>query len=294
MPVITIDDISFEIKTPKFNFDFLHDYGKVFTVFDKNDSGNISFGVDNNGKKFFIKVGGVQTLYMDENHKIESVISSLIYAADIYKTLRHQSLINLIDNKEIQNGYILVFDWINGECMNEHWTYDKIPKYTHEKSAFYRYIRLEQKYLIKSINEIFEFHQFIASKNYVAIDFYDGSVMYDFVSNKTTICDIDFYSKSPYINNMGRLWGSSMFMSPEEFTKGSIIDEITNVYTIGATAFVFLGGEKDRSFSKWRAGKNLYEVALKAVEPDRKDRYKSINDFIQDWNEALILDGAII
>ena len=294
MAVITIDDISFEIKKQGFNFDFLHDYGKVFAVFDKNDSGNISFGVENNEKKYFIKVGGVQTLNVNENHKIETVIAILIHAADIYKTLRHSSLVNLVDNKEIQNGYILVFDWFNGECMNEHWTYDKYSKYTHEKSAFYRYIRLDQKFLLKSINKIFEFHKFIALKNYVAIDFYDGSIMYDFNSNETIICDIDFYTKGPYINNMGRLWGSSRFMSPEEFIKGDIIDEITNVYTMGATAFVFLGGEKDRSYSKWRAGKNLYDVALKAVEPDRKKRYKTINEFIHNWNEALIMDKIII
>jgi serine/threonine-protein kinase len=124
----------------------------------------------------------------------------------------------------------------------------------------------------------------------VAIDFYDGSVMYDFNTGKTIICDIDCYEKSPYINNMGRLWGSSRFMSPEEYILGEKIDEITNIYTMGATAFVFLGGEKDRNHNKWRMGKNLYEVALRAVQDDRTKRYKTIDEFINNWNEALILD----
>lgn len=57
----------------------------------------------------------------------------------------------------------------------------------------------------------------LAAKGYVTIDFYDGSIMYDFEYARTVICDIDFYVKSPYINNMGRLWGSSRFMSLEEF-----------------------------------------------------------------------------
>ena len=287
MAVIAIDNVSFEIKADKFDFNFLHDYGKVFTVFDKNDSGNISFGVINSEKRYFIKIAGVETLYKNEDLKTETVIANLIHAADIYKALRHPSLINLIYDGKIKNGYILVFDWIDGECMNEHWTYDKYPKYTHEKPAFYRYIRMDQGNLLQSINVIFEFHKFIALNNYVAIDFYDGSVMYDFKTNKTIICDIDFYAKSPYINDMGRLWGSSRFMSPEEFKKGELIDEITNIYTMGATAFVFLGGENDRSFNKWRAGKNLYDVALKAVEPDRNNRYQTISEFIHNWNEAL-------
>jgi len=290
MALINIDEVSFELKNSAFNFDFLHDYGKVFAVFDKNDSGNISFGVKNNKNRYFIKVAGAETKNKNDNNKTKDVIENLIHAADVYKTLKHPSLINLVDNKEIPNGYILVFDWIDGECMNEHWTYDKYPKYTHEKSAFFRYIRLEKPKLLQSLNEIFEFHRFVALKNHVAIDFYDGSVMYNFNTGKTTICDIDFYGKSPYVNNMGQLWGSSRFMSPEEYKKGEIIDETTNVYTMGATAFVFLGGEKDRSFNKWRMGKNLYDAALKAVQDDRTKRYKTIDEFITNWNEALKLD----
>lgn len=42
---------------------------------------------------------------------------------------------------------------------------------------------------------------------------------------------------------MGRLWGSSRFMSPEEIELGAKIDERTNVFNIGAIAFGLLGGE---------------------------------------------------
>lgn len=147
MALINIDDVSFELKDSSFNFDFLQDYGKVFTVFDKNDSGNISFGVENNKNRYFIKVAGTKTVNKHENQKTEDTIKNLIHAADVHKTLKHPSLINLVENKKIPNGYILVFDWVDGECMNEHWTYDKYPKYTHEKSAFFRYIRLEQEKL---------------------------------------------------------------------------------------------------------------------------------------------------
>lgn len=36
--------------------------------------------------------------------------------------------------------------------------------------------------------------------------------MYDFDANTTTICNIDFYSKSPFKNEMGRMRGSSRFL----------------------------------------------------------------------------------
>ena len=42
----------------------------------------------------------------------------------------------------------------------------------------------------------------------------------------------------PFRNFMGRMWGSSSLMSPEEFVKDAILDEITNVFNMGAVAFL--------------------------------------------------------
>ncbi|MDD4296697.1 MAG: hypothetical protein PHC69_07030 [Ruminiclostridium sp.] len=109
--------------------------------------------------------------------------------------------------------------------------------------------------------------------------------MYDFNVKKTVICDIDFYSKIPYTNNMGRMWGSSRFMSPEEFELGATIDEVTNVYLMGATAFA-LFGDYIRAPEKWQLGEGLYKVALKAVSNERNQRQQSIRQFIEEWKKA--------
>ncbi|GGF84535.1 hypothetical protein GCM10010913_02480 [Paenibacillus aceti] len=71
----------------------------------------------------------------------------------------------------------------------------------------------------------------------MAVDFYDESILYDFTNHETRICDIDYYQKKPFRNNMGRLWGSSRFMSPEEFKLGADIDSRTNVYNMGAIIY---------------------------------------------------------
>ncbi len=86
---------------------------------------------------------------------------------------------------------------------------------------------------------------------------------------------------------MGRMWGSSRFMSPEEFVRGAVIDERTNVYAMGAAAFVLLGGEKDRSLAKWEASEPLYEVAVKAVEDDRKERFPTVAVFLEAWSDRI-------
>ena len=125
-------------------------------------------------------------------------------------------------------------------------------------------------------------------QGYVAIDFYDGCIMYDFDNSRTVICDVELYSKSPYKNHMGRMYGSSRFMSPEEFQLGEIIDEITNVFTMGATAFELFGGTRDRSYEKWALSKELYDVAKQAVSDERNSRQQSIEQFITEWKAAII------
>lgn len=111
--------------------------------------------------------------------------------------------------------------------------------------------------------------------------------MYDFSTNTTKICDIDLYQKRPFVNKMGRLWGASRFMSPEEYILDADIDEVTNVFNLGAMAFSLVGGELDRSFSMWEAGLDLYKVAIKAVDPNRDRRYSSLVEFYNAWNSAI-------
>ena len=130
------------------------------------------------------------------------------------------------------------------------------------------------------------FFEYVASQNYVAIDFYDGSIMYDFKNGKTTICDIDLFRKQPCINDMGRMWGSSRFQSPEEYQLGAVIDEITNVYTLGATAFA-LFGEYNRTRAKWQLSDKLFEIATRAVSDDRINRQQSIRQLTEEWEAAL-------
>ena len=47
-----------------------------------------------------------------------------------------------------------------------------------------------------------------------------------------------------------------------------------------------LGGELDRSISKWNAGKELYEVAMRAVKIDRIERYSTVEEFFLAWELA--------
>ncbi|MFC5466074.1 protein kinase domain-containing protein [Lederbergia graminis] len=281
---IKLDRITFQLKE-KHDFEWLESMGTVFTAFDKQDSGNISFGIEKDGVRKFVKYAGAKTT--EYKGKPEDAISRLKESIPVYEDLQHKHLVNLREHFATDNGYAVVFDWFDGQCLHPHWSFPPPHKYTHPDSPFFRFKNLPIEQRLKSYKTILEFHVHVEKKNYVAVDFYDGSILYDFKNNVTKICDIDFYQIKPFINTMGRLWGSSRFMSPEEFQQGAEIDEKTNVFNMGAIAFGLFGGELDRSYEKWDAGPELYDIAMKAIQPNKKDRFNSVKELFQSWEAAL-------
>lgn len=265
-----INDVPCKLKEP-FDFSFLQKYGEVFKIYDDQDSGNIGFGTKKDGKRYFIKFAGAPSERASISQ--DEAVKNLKKTEAIYRDLQHPSLIKLIDTEDIGGGFAMVFEWTDGVCMGRMYPLSR-----------QKFMSMPMDTKIKVFEDILEIHKFISEQGYVAIDFYDGSIMYDFEKEETVICDIDFYSKLPYINEMGRLWGSSSFMSPEESIKGSTIDEVTNVYTLGATAFA-LFANYNRDKENWLLSPQLYDVAIKAVNNDRNYRQKSINELIQEWNK---------
>ncbi len=268
-----IDAIEFKMKE-EFDFGFLCEYGRIFKVFDDQDSGNICFGTEKGGRRYFIKFAGAKTAEYDGEPC--DAVSRLKATVPIYENLRHKNLIEYMDSKEIGNGFAMIFKWEDGECMGR--MYPELHR---------RFMSLSNDTKLKVFADILDFMKYISEQNFVAIDFYDGSIMYDFETQKTIICDIDFFRKSPVVNDMGRMWGSSVFMSLEEFEKGAVLDEITNVYTLGAMAFA-LFGNYERNFENWSLNKDSYNVAVKATSDNRNNRYQSVEELIDEWNKYCI------
>lgn len=279
-----INQIKFKLRE-NHDFSWLDYYDEVFEVFDQQTSGNICFGVTKDNNRYFIKYAGASTLNFTGN--ISDAVKFLKKSVQIYKDIRHPNLVRLIDYTEIGAGYMLIYEWSEGESLHSHMKYSKEEKYTNPESPNYRFNRLSLDKKMQCLKTIFDLHLEIANKGYIAVDFYDGSLMYDFVNNKLMICDIDMYQKGSFVNIMGRMWGSSRLMAPEEFQKGEIIDEVTNIYLLGAMAFEILGNSRNKVYSEWNTSKELYEIARKAVDPNRENRFQSIKEFHVAWNKAI-------
>lgn len=264
-----MDGISFYLKKP-FDLSFLRQYGRVFKVFDDQDSGNLCFGVEGAYGKLFIKLAGAPTVRSCVSS--ETATRTLRSTVPIYRDLTHPNLIELLDTFELPGIFAMIFRWTDAVCMGRQYP---------ESHAQFMALPICDK--LRVFADVCSFLAHTAHSGYTAIDFYDGSILYDSALKKTMVCDIDFFRKQPCTNDMGRMWGSARFMSPEEYELGAALDEITNVYTLGAVAFS-LFTDSDQSRAAWPLDDHRYAVARKAVSQSRAARHASILEFIQDWD----------
>ncbi len=274
-----IDGVPYKLKAP-FDFSFISKYGRVFKVFDDQDSGNICFGVENEDRKKFVKFAGAPTEQYNGTPK--DAIERLKDCLPAYSDLAHPNLIRFIMSEEVGGGLAAIFDWVDAECMGRMYPLSR-----------QKFMQMSVETKMQVYEDVMAFHAHVAECGYVAIDFYDASIMYDFENKRTIICDIDFYVKKPYKNTMGRMWGSSSFMSPEEFMQGAYIDEVTNVYTMGATAFA-LFADYSRAQEAWTLNNDLYEIVNRAISNEKGNRQQSVKQLMEEWNRKLYNYSRII
>ena len=298
MVINKIDSIEFRLKELH-DFTWLKKYGTAFWVVDETGSGCICIGMDDGDKKYFCKIAGVNTIEAEVSP--QESIEILKEAVHLYYDLSHPNLVKVIEAYDYNQFYVVVFEWTNGECLFDHWNFEKYQNDTTIKSPKERFIELSIDKKLRSTEVLFSFLQNVNEKGYVAVDFYDGSLMYDFELDEMHICDIDFFKKALVINDMGTDWfGTKRLKAPEEYIEGSVIDEQTNIFTLGALIFEFFGSFTNEeigqrycnnqflpcSFSKWQLNEESYDVAKKAVSHDRNERYLTIEEFLKDWRKA--------
>jgi serine/threonine-protein kinase len=252
--------------------------GRVFAVFDERtqDSGNISYGVEAATGRFFIKTAGSPSAtapvlsYSARVELLRNVIS-------IHERVRHDALVPLRNAIESPVGPLLVFDWIDGELLGT--TRERRSDPT---TAYVRFRRLPVVEVLAALDGIIDLHRAFAESGYVAVDFYDGSLLYDFAASRIHVIDVDSYHRGTFVNRMGRMFGSTRFMAPEEFELGAEIDGRTTVFTLGRAIFELL---TDPLTAEFRGAPAIREVAEHASSLSPSDRYSSVSEFADAWRQ---------
>jgi serine/threonine-protein kinase len=121
----------------------------------------------------------------------------------------------------------------------------------------------------------------LEQRGWIASDFYDGSMIYDFARRRMSVVDLDSYRDAPFTNDMGRMFGSTRFMAPEEFALGARIDERTTVFTMGRTVaqFLSLGTE------------TVTRLIARACDPDPGGRFQTMPEFYDAWSAVVAAPG---
>lgn len=179
----------------------------------------------------------------------EESILALKEAIKVYENIQHSHLIQLVRHYAMDDLYIAIFKWVDGECLFDHWNFEKyeqnptlLPPAQH-----FRQIPLSTRIQLSHI--LFSFLTTVSDKGY-----------------------------------------------------GAVIDERTNVYTLGALLLDSFFGNYTKaeiekryqehaftpcSIENCELNARCYEVIKKAVEKEREKRYSSIQEFYEEWKKAL-------
>jgi serine/threonine-protein kinase len=140
--------------------------------------------------------------------------------------------------------------------------------------------------ILDALDTIYDAHLALADHGFIAVDFYDGCILYDFDRSRTYLCDLDEYRAGPFLLQADRLFGSSRFMAPEEWQRGAWIDQVTNVFTLGRTAIILLG-DGSGSMASWKGSEAMKNVVTRATASDHAERHRSVRKFVEAWRSAV-------
>ena len=261
--------------------EFLATAGRIFAVFgeETQDSGNVSYGVEVGERRLFVKTAGDPSdgrWFLTHSQRV----ALLRNAVELYRQYGQLPMAPLRAVIESPHGPVLVHDWAEGELLR-----GGAAIRNDEHSAHRRFADLPAERVVDALDGLYALHAHLAAAGWVAVDFYDGCLIYDFAQHRLSVVDLDHYHRGPFVNEMGRMFGSTRFMAPEEFERGATIDQRTTVFSLGRTAAIFLGdGSMERA--AFRGSDGLYAVVRQACQKDPADRYPTVSAFHQAWLEA--------
>ena len=204
-------------------------------------------------------------------------------AVAVAESIRHACLPRLLNVIESPDGPMLVYEWAGGELLG-------VPREERSNplSPYQRFRALPPDEISRCLDQIYELHRDLSALGWIAVDFYDGSLIYDFDTATVHVVDLDSYHLGPFVNRMGRMFGSTRFMSPEEFEAGALIDERSNVFMLGRTILELLS---DAS-GDFRGSPAVLKVAQRAVSISRRERYPTVAALWSEWGSAYSTYGS--
>ncbi|MFM9693453.1 serine/threonine protein kinase [Streptomyces europaeiscabiei] len=248
--------------------------GEVFRVFEKQDSGCVAYGVrlPDRDERWFVKTA------------VEAVgRRSLERAWDFHRAVRHPVIVPQVHRIAVPDGSAVVMPWRDGEVL-----YDPAERGRRDRttpgSPMTRFRALPVARVEAAIDRVLDAHLAVEAAGHVAVDLYDGALLYDFAAYETHLVDLDEYRPGPFVLDAERLPGSTRLMAPEEFERGAVIDIRTTVYVLGRITRLLLdAGDEERA---WRGTAAQWGVVERATRSDPRQRFACVREFAHAWGDA--------
>ncbi|MEV0220516.1 serine/threonine protein kinase [Streptomyces sp. NPDC050704] len=249
---------------------YLGRVGEVFTAFRKQDSGCVSYGVRlAGGERWFVKEAVT-----------DSGRRSLERAWAFHRAVRHPAIVPQVHRIAVGGSWAAVMPWHEGEVLYPA-TVAGVRDRTSPDSAMARFRALPLPRVLHAVDRILAAHLAVEDAGHVAVDFYDGALLYDFAGHVPHLIDLDEYRPGPFVLDAERLPGSRRFMAPEEFERGAVIDVRTTVFTLGRAARLLLdAGDEERA---WRGTPAQLAVLGRATRADPDRRFRTVGEFAAAW-----------
>lgn len=248
------------------------------------DSGNVSWIVEAPEGRLFIKTAGTgappppgaPVPYFDHPGRVRLLRNAI----DLARSCDHPALPALLNVIETPDGPMLIYRAAPGELINAPAELRADPA-----SAYQRFARLPAVAQLPVFDTLIDLHRALAGCGWVACDLYDGCLIVDFATLALHVVDLDTYRRGPSRNDMGRMFGSSRFMAPEESQLGALLDQRTTVFTLGRLAWHFTTRLTEAA-GCFNGPDALAAVIAQAVQPAPDDRFPTVAAFASAWRTA--------
>jgi len=256
---------------------YLARIGDIFTTFSQQDSGNVAYGVNVGGERFFVKTAGAPDNplpYLNHPQRVELLRN----AVELFHSCDHPALVPLRHViEESPQGPVLVYDWVDGELLGVPREERSLPT-----SSYQCFRSLPAGEIVAALDVLFDLHRHLVAKGWIACDLYDGCLLYNFPTRQLRIIDLDTYHRGPFTNTMGEMFGSSRFMAPEEHILGAPIDERTTVFTLGRMVSEFLSdGTLQRE--AFLGSDMQFAIMTHACQEKREERFGTVAEMCDKW-----------
>jgi HemK-like putative methylase len=258
--------------------DYLAGVARVVRVFGpRTDSHAQVFGVHAEGERFIVK-------HADE----PGAVAVLENAVRFHAAVKHPVMADFLNSFTTPGGGLAVVqEWAAGEVLVD--VFDPaVPERDAPGSPYARLRALPPESVMAAVGAVIGAHEAVTRAGFVAVDLYDGCIVYDFDGANVALIDLDHYRPGPYVLDGERQLGSTAFMAPEEFERGALIDERTTVFTLGRIGLVLLGCDRvgPADARHFRGPRQAFEVLHAACAPDRGARIPTVAALLHAWESV--------